>query len=192
MRMSAIPAPVAIDAMPDADRTGRGRNADRHRRAAHLRFHGNSVHQLGHGTRKSSPPSSARWRPCRSARARLRQLDRDRTGAPSRRNRARGLDKVLFAPSGAAAIGMALKLARYATGRHKTLSLWDSFHGANLDTIGVGGEALFRRGLGPMAPGAEHLPPWISRAASSATIAVRTLRRLHRLRARRAGRCPVR
>ncbi len=54
---------------------------------------------------------------------------------------------------------MALKLARYATGRHKTLSLWDSFHGANLDTIGVGGEALFRRGLGPMTPGAEHLPP---------------------------------
>ena len=54
---------------------------------------------------------------------------------------------------------MALKLARYATGRHKTLSLWDSFHGANLDTIGVGGEALFRRGLGPLTPGAEHLPP---------------------------------
>ena len=54
---------------------------------------------------------------------------------------------------------MALKLARYATGRHKTLSLWDSFHGANLDAIGVGGEALFRRDLGPMIPGAEHLPP---------------------------------
>jgi 4-aminobutyrate aminotransferase len=54
---------------------------------------------------------------------------------------------------------MALKLARYATGRHKTLSLWDSFHGANLDAIGVGGEALFRRDLGPMTPGAEHLPP---------------------------------
>jgi 4-aminobutyrate aminotransferase len=54
---------------------------------------------------------------------------------------------------------MALKLARYATGRHKTLSMWDSFHGANLDTIGIGGEALFRQGLGPMSPGAEHLPP---------------------------------
>jgi 4-aminobutyrate aminotransferase len=69
------------------------------------------------------------------------------------------LDKVLFAPSGAAAISMALKLARYATDRHKTLSLWDSFHGANLDAIGVGGEALFRRDLGPMTAGAEHLPP---------------------------------
>ena len=54
---------------------------------------------------------------------------------------------------------MALKLARVATGRHKTLSMWDSFHGANLDTISVGGEALFRRGFGPMMPGAEHMPP---------------------------------
>src|ERR1700729_2369451 len=69
------------------------------------------------------------------------------------------LNKILLAPSGAAAISMALKLARYATGRHKTLSMWDAFHGANLDAIGVGGEALFRRGLGPMVPGAEHLPP---------------------------------
>jgi 4-aminobutyrate aminotransferase len=69
------------------------------------------------------------------------------------------LGKVLFAPSGAAAIGMALKLARYATGRHKTLSMWDSFHGANLDTISVGGEAIFRANLGPMMPGTEHLPP---------------------------------
>ena len=54
---------------------------------------------------------------------------------------------------------MALKLARYATGRHKTLSMWDSFHGANLDAISVGGEAIFRRDLGPMMPGSEHLPP---------------------------------
>ena len=26
-----------------------------------------------------------------------------------------------------------MELARYATGRHKTLSMWDSFHGASLD-----------------------------------------------------------
>jgi 4-aminobutyrate aminotransferase len=69
------------------------------------------------------------------------------------------LDKVLLAPSGAAAVSMALKLARHATGRHKTLSMWDAFHGANLDTISVGGEAIFRKDLGPMASGAEHLPP---------------------------------
>jgi 4-aminobutyrate aminotransferase len=54
---------------------------------------------------------------------------------------------------------MALKLARIATGRHKTISMWDSFHGASLDAISVGGEAIFRQDMGPLMPGAEHVPP---------------------------------
>jgi 4-aminobutyrate aminotransferase-like enzyme len=58
-----------------------------------------------------------------------------------------------------AAIGMALKLARHATGRHKTVSMWDAFHGASLDAISVGGEAIFRRDAGPLLPGTEHVPP---------------------------------
>ena len=69
------------------------------------------------------------------------------------------LGKVLFAPGGTLAIGMALKLARLVTGRHKTLSLWDSFHGASLDAISIGGEAVFRKGIGPLLPGTEHAPP---------------------------------
>jgi 4-aminobutyrate aminotransferase len=66
---------------------------------------------------------------------------------------------MLFAPGGTLAIGMALKLARVATGRHKTLSLWDAFHGASLDAISIGGEAVFRRDIGPLLPGTEHAPP---------------------------------
>jgi len=54
---------------------------------------------------------------------------------------------------------MALKLARIATGRHKTISMWDSFHGASLDAISVGGEAIFRQDIGPLLPGTEHVPP---------------------------------
>ncbi|MDP8244394.1 MAG: aspartate aminotransferase family protein [Candidatus Hinthialibacter antarcticus] len=69
------------------------------------------------------------------------------------------LNRVLFAPGGTAAIGMALKLARAATGRHKTVSMWDSFHGASLDAISVGGEAIFRSNIGPLMPGGEHVPP---------------------------------
>jgi 4-aminobutyrate aminotransferase len=124
-----------------------------------LDFHGNSVHQLGHGHPKvveairremETLPFCTRRYSNPTATALARRLVET---APA------GLDKTLFAPSGSAAVGMALKLARYATGRHKTLSFWDSFHGATLDAIGVGGEALFRRGLGPMNPGAEHLPP---------------------------------
>ena len=49
------------------------------------------------------------------------------------------LNRVLFAPGGTSAIGMALKLARVVTGRHKVVSLWDSFHGASLDAIAAGG-----------------------------------------------------
>jgi len=69
------------------------------------------------------------------------------------------LNQVLFAPGGTTVIGMALKLARAATGRFKTISMWDSFHGASLDAISVGGEAIFRKGIGPLLPGTEHVPP---------------------------------
>ena len=69
------------------------------------------------------------------------------------------LNKSLFCPGGAEAIGMAIKLARVATGRHKTISMWDSFHGATLDAISIGGEAIFRQDMGPLLPGTEHVPP---------------------------------
>jgi 4-aminobutyrate aminotransferase len=69
------------------------------------------------------------------------------------------LSKVLFVPGGTTAIGIAMKLARVATGRFKTISMWDSFHGASLDAISVGGERLFRSGIGPLLPGTEHVPP---------------------------------
>jgi len=69
------------------------------------------------------------------------------------------LNKVLLCPGGTGAIGIALKLARIATGRHKTISMWDSFHGASLDAISIGGEALFRQDIGPLLPGTEHVPP---------------------------------
>ncbi len=124
-----------------------------------LDFHGNAVHQLGHGHPRVVAAIKEQLE-------RLPFCPRRYTNQPAI-DLARKLDeitpeplgKTLFAPSGAAAVGMALKLARYATGRHKTLSMWDAFHGANLDTISVGGEAIVRRDVGPLLPGAEHVPP---------------------------------
>ena len=53
----------------------------------------------------------------------------------------------------------ALKIARIATGRFKTVSFWDSFHGAGFGASSIGGEQLFRSGaIGPLLPGAEHIP----------------------------------
>ena len=127
-------------------------------------FHGNSVHQVGHGHPRvvsaakealdTLPFSPRRFTNDYAVRlaAKLTAL------APG------DLDKVLFAPGGTEAIGIALKLARMATGRHKTVSMWDAFHGASLDAISVGGEALFRRGVGPLLAGTEHVPPCDPRA----------------------------
>lgn len=122
-------------------------------------FHGNSVHQVGYGHPKviaaitaamAELPFSPRRYTNHFAVDLARRLAMAAPGGPD--------NKVLFAPGGAEAVSMALKLARMATGRHKTLSMWDAFHGATLDAISVGGEALFRRGVGPLLPGAEHVP----------------------------------
>ena len=61
--------------------------------------------------------------------------------------------------AGSDAIEIALKVARAATGRFKTVSFWDAFHGAGFGAASVGGEALFRSGpAGPLLPGGEHVP----------------------------------
>jgi 4-aminobutyrate aminotransferase len=54
---------------------------------------------------------------------------------------------------------MALKLARVVTGKHKIIALTDSFHGASLDAISVGGEEVFRKYMEPLMPGVIHIPP---------------------------------
>jgi 4-aminobutyrate aminotransferase len=124
-----------------------------------LDFHGNWVHQVGFG----HP---------RVVRAIVDQLQtlpfctRRYTNEPAIRLARKltalapgDLNKVLFAPGGAEAMSMALKLARAVTGRHKTISMWDAFHGATLDAISIGGEAIFRKDIGPLMPGTEHVPP---------------------------------
>jgi 4-aminobutyrate aminotransferase len=69
------------------------------------------------------------------------------------------LGKVLFAPGGTTAVGMAMKLARAATGRFKTISMWDAFHGASLDAMSISGETMFRQDVGPLLTGTQHVPP---------------------------------
>ncbi len=69
--------------------------------------------------------------------------------------------RVLFTTGGSDAVEVALKIARAATGRFKTLSFWDGFHGAGFGASAVGGEATFRSGIaGPLVPGAEHVAPF--------------------------------
>ncbi|MBT5926098.1 MAG: aspartate aminotransferase family protein [Verrucomicrobia bacterium] len=124
-----------------------------------LDFHGNNVHQVGFGhpkvieaiTRQMQNLSFCTRRYTNDVAIQLAQ--KLISLAPG------DLNRVLFAPGGTSAIGMALKLARASTGRHKTISMWDSFHGASLDAISIGGESVFRSGIGPLLPGCEHVPP---------------------------------
>jgi 4-aminobutyrate aminotransferase len=125
----------------------------------YMDFHGNSVHQVGFG----NP------RVIQAIKAQLDALPfctRRYTNAPAISLAKKladitpgDLGKSLFCPSGSAAMGMALRLARVATGRFKTISMWGAFHGASLDTSGVGGQKLFREEAGPLLPGTEHVPP---------------------------------
>ncbi|TMI92807.1 MAG: aminotransferase class III-fold pyridoxal phosphate-dependent enzyme, partial [Bacillati bacterium ANGP1] len=125
----------------------------------YLDFHGNYVHQVGFANpaviaaikaQLDRLPFCTRRYTNRPAVALAKKLAALAPG---------DLNKVLFCPSGTGAIGIALKLARAATGRHKTVSMWDAFHGASLDAISVGGEEIFRGGIGPLLPGTEHVPP---------------------------------
>ncbi len=126
----------------------------------YIDFHGNSVHQIGHGHPRvisaikqqlDTLPFCPRRFTCDVA---VQLAERLAALSPAGR-----LTKTLLAPGGASAMSIALKLARAATGRHKTLSFWGAFHGATLDTISIGGEAIFRDHMGPLMPGALHVHP---------------------------------
>ncbi len=68
-----------------------------------------------------------------------------------------GLSRVLFCPGGSEAIEMAVMLAKQVTGRWKTISYWDSYHGNGFQAASIGGEEHFSNGQGPMVPGAFHV-----------------------------------
>ena len=127
----------------------------------YLDFHGNNVHHIGYGhprlkaaiTRQMDDlPFAPRRFACREAVDLAAKLSGIAPG---------GLSKVLFTTGGSDAVEVALKLARAVTGRHKTISFWDAFHGAGFGASSIGGEQLFRSHVaGPLLPGTNHVAPF--------------------------------
>lgn len=124
-------------------------------------FHGNSVHHIGYSHPRliaaikkqldelSFAPRRFTCEPAVELAEKLRKISPGNLG------------KVLFSTGGSDAIEIALKVARAATGRFKTISFWDAFHGAGFGAISVGGEEQFRSHvIGPLLPGAEHVAPF--------------------------------
>lgn len=126
-----------------------------------LDFHGNSAHHIGYGhprviaaieQQMRTLPFAPRRFTCDPAITLAERLAASVPGGPW---------KVLFAPGGSEAIEIALKIARLATGRFKTVGFWDAFHGAGFGAMSAGGESLFRSGgIGPLLPGGEHVAPF--------------------------------
>ncbi|MGE4562609.1 MAG: aspartate aminotransferase family protein [Rhodospirillales bacterium] len=126
----------------------------------YMDFHGNNVHHIGYAHPRlveavkkqidDLPFTPRRFtdEPAVSLARKLAEI------APG------DLGKVLFTTGGSDAVDLALKIARKVTGRHKTISFWDSFHGAGFGGMSVGGESLFRSSVGPMLAGAEHVAPF--------------------------------
>ena len=127
----------------------------------YMDFHGNSVHHIGYAHPRVVAAIKA-------------QLD-DLSFSPRRFTNAVSVDlaetlgalapgdlgKVLFTTGGSDANEVALRIARAVTGRFKTVSFWDAFHGAGFGASSVGGEATFRSHIaGPLLPGAEHVAPF--------------------------------
>ena len=127
----------------------------------YLDFHGNNAHHIGH----------AHPRLIREVTEQMQQLTfapRRFTSEPAIELAEKlvevtpsGLDRVLFAPSGSDAVEMALAYARAVTGRFKTISFWESYHGAGFGARSLGGEQMFHSSpIGPLLPGTEHVPPY--------------------------------
>lgn len=127
----------------------------------YMDFHGNNVHHIGYGhprlkraiaEQMDKLPFAPRRYACEEAVALAAKLAEIAPGP---------LSKVLFTTGGSDANEVAIKIARTATGRFKTLSFWDSFHGAGFGAAALSGEALFRSGpAAPLVAGASHVAPF--------------------------------
>ena len=129
----------------------------------YMDFHGNNVHHIGYGhprlkraiaQQMDALPFAPRRYTCGPAVALAAKLAEIAPG---------NLSKVLFTTGGSDAVEVAIKIARTATKRYKTLSFWDAFHGAGFGAAAVGGEALFRSG--PVGISSKiNSVPWRSQA----------------------------
>ena len=127
----------------------------------YMDFHGNSVHHIGYGHPRLVAAIKAQLDDLPFAPRRFTNDPAVELAEKLAAIAPGDLGKTLFTTGGSDANEVALKIARAATGRFKTVSFWDAFHGAGFGSASVGGEATFRSHIaGPLMPGTEHVAPF--------------------------------
>lgn len=127
----------------------------------YMDFHGNSVHHIGYGHPRLREAIKAQLDDLSFAPRRFTNEPAVALAEKLAQITPGDLSKTLLTTGGSDANEVALKIARAATGRFKTISFWDAFHGAGLGAASVGGEATFRSHIaGPLLPGCEHVAPF--------------------------------
>ena len=82
--------------------------------------------------------------------------------------------RVCMVPGGAAAVELALAIARVHTGRHEFMSFDDSFHGRSFGAVSLSGAPAHRSPrLGPLLPGALYVPAFRTAEKSEAEAAAK-------------------
>ncbi|MFT7336368.1 MAG: 4-aminobutyrate aminotransferase, partial [Porticoccaceae bacterium] len=112
-------------------------------------FHGNNVHQIGYSNPKLIQAISTQMQALSFSPRRFTNEPAIHFAEKLASLCPGSLNRILLTPNGSSAVGIALKLARAITKKFKVVSFWDSFHGASLDAISVGGESAFREYMGP-------------------------------------------
>ncbi len=125
----------------------------------YLDFHGNNVHNVGFANRTVINAVKAQMDELPFCTRRYTNIPAIKLAKRLAEITPGDLSKCLFCTGGTDAIEIAMKLARGATKRFKTVSMWDSFHGASFGSLSIGGEEIFRGDTGPLLPGTEHVPP---------------------------------
>lgn len=127
----------------------------------YMDFHGNSVHHIGYGHPRLVAAIKAQLDDLPFAPRRFTNDPAVELAEKLAQIVPGDLGKMLFTTGGSDANEVALKIARAATGRFKTISFWDAFHGAGFGAASVGGEATFRSHIaGPLLSGTEHVAPF--------------------------------
>ncbi|MCP4187129.1 MAG: aspartate aminotransferase family protein [Gammaproteobacteria bacterium] len=127
----------------------------------YMDFHGNNVHHIGYGHPRLVEAINQQMRTLSFAPRRYACDVAAELAEKLAQISPGNLSKLLFTTGGSDAIEVALKMARSVTGRFKTISFWDSFHGAGFGASSIGGEEMFRGGpAGPLLTGTEHVPPF--------------------------------